>query len=130
MFSTTVRQQPQEILFRTLLFRFFNRIDTWEAILRRVGPPTWSRFDAGRYRRALDGLFATGAPLYSAAYIMPSPAFGDPRKHRNHLALLEHIMRSGAPRHLARAKSLKLFSTSCAATPPSGPFSRSNSPST
>ena len=99
--------QPQEILFRALLFRFFNRIDTWEALVRRVGPPAWSHFDAGRYRRALDGLFATGAPLYSAAYIMPSPAFGDPRKHQNHLALLEHMMRSGAPRHLEGARSLE-----------------------
>ena len=99
-------QQPQEILFRALLFRFFNRIDTWEALLRHVGPPTWSHFDANRYRQALDSLFATGAPLYSSAYIMPSPAFSNPRKHLNHLALLEYILRSGAPHHLARAKSL------------------------
>lgn len=100
-------QQPQEILFRALLFRFFNRIDTWEALVRRVGPPTWSTFHAGRYRSALDALFATRAPLYSAAYIMPSPAFGDPRKHRNHLALLEHMIRSGAPHRLAHATSLE-----------------------
>ena len=105
-------QQPDEILFRALLFRFFNRIDTWQALVHRLGPPTWSLFDARRYRRVLDGLFATGAPLYSAAYIIPSPAFGNARKHQNHLALLEHMMRSGAPRQVAGARSLEaLFNT-------------------
>lgn len=105
-------QQPEEILFRALLFRFFNRIDTWEALVHRLGPPTWSHFDGGRYRRVLDGLFATGAPLYSAAYIIPPPAFGNARKHQNHLALLEHMMRSGAPRQVAGARSLEdLFNT-------------------
>ena len=115
-------QHPQEILFRTLLFRFFNRIATWKALQRHVGPPIWSRFDTGRYRRALDGLFATGAPLYSAAYIMPSPAFANPRKHQNHLALLEYIMRSGAPRHLADAASLEAVFNTLRSYPSLGPF--------
>ena len=101
------RQQPDEILFRTLLFRFFNRIETWEALVHCVGPPTWAHFDAARYRRVLDSLFAAGGPLYSAAYIMPSPAFGNARKHQNHLALLEHMMRTGAPREVASARTLE-----------------------
>ena len=100
-------QQPEEILFRAILFKFFNRIETWEALVDHVGPPTWAHFDGARYRRVLDALFATGAHLYSAAYIMPSPAFGDARKHQNHLALLEHIMRTGAPRQVADARSLE-----------------------
>ena len=38
---------------------------------------------------------------------MPSPSFGNPRKHQNHLALLEHMMRAGAPRKVATARSLE-----------------------
>lgn len=45
--------------------------------------------------------------IYSAAYIMPSPAFGSPRKHRNHLRLIEHMMSDGAPKKLAKAGALR-----------------------
>jgi hypothetical protein len=38
---------------------------------------------------------------------MPSPSFGSIRKHRNHLRLLDHIMRDGAPQRIAKARSLK-----------------------
>ena len=38
---------------------------------------------------------------------MPSPAFGYPRKHRNHLRLLEHMMLGGAPIRVERARSLR-----------------------
>lgn len=100
-------QQEEEIFFRALLFKFFNRIDTWEILVESVGIPTWASFAAERYARVLDALFAGGKRLYSAAYIMPSPDFGSPRKHRNHLCLLEHMMRSGAPRRVTRAGSLE-----------------------
>lgn len=38
---------------------------------------------------------------------MPSPAFGNLRKHRNHLRLIEHMMNDGAPAKLTKAKSLQ-----------------------
>jgi hypothetical protein len=38
---------------------------------------------------------------------MPSPPFGAARKHRNHLHLLEHMMRDSAPARVARAPSLE-----------------------
>ena len=100
-------QHPEEVFFRTLLFKFFNRIETWEALADHVSSPTWVRFDFSRYCRVLDDAFAAGERLYSAAYIMPSPLFGNARKHKNHLALLEHMMQTGAPRQVADAKSLE-----------------------
>ena len=96
----------EEIFFRTLLFKLFNRIETWEELARRVGPPSWKTFQFERYARALDARLARGERVYSAAYIMPSPHFGGTRKHRNHLQLLDHMMRDGAPRRIARARSL------------------------
>jgi hypothetical protein len=103
----TGEQKPEEVFFRTLLFKLFNRIQTWEKIERLVGRPTWKSFDYERYAHVLDDILARGETLYSGAYIMPSPSFGCARKHRNHLRLLEFMMREGAPRRVARATSLR-----------------------
>ncbi len=98
----------EEVFFRTLLFKFFNRIDTWELLVGQLGAlPTWKGFEIERYARILDGAHARGERLYSAAYIMPSPPFGSPRKHRNHLQLLDRMMRDGVPQLVGRASSLQ-----------------------
>lgn len=99
-------QSEEEVFFRALLFKLFNRIQTWELLESAVAPITWAAFDHERYSRVLDASMDSGKSLYSAAYIMPSPSFGDCRKHRNHLHLLEHMMRDGAPRRVAKAASL------------------------
>jgi hypothetical protein len=99
-------QSPTEIFFRTLLFKIFNRIETWEHLVKQFGVPTWRNFDQSKMARTLDTAIEQGT-LYSAAYIMPSPAFGNPRKHRNHLMLLDHMMRDGAPHKVAKANSLQ-----------------------
>lgn len=97
----------EEVFFRAMLFKLFNRIDTWEQLTRAVGVPSWCEFDFDRYADVLDTLLAQGRRIYSSAYIMPSPNFGSPRKHRNHLHLLEHMMRDHAPLRVSRATSLQ-----------------------
>lgn len=37
-------QSPEEIFFRAILFKIFNRIDTWETINEALGPPRWKTF--------------------------------------------------------------------------------------
>lgn len=100
-------QDGEEVFFRTLLFKVFNRIDTWDALTSKVGMPSWKGFDFETYARVIDAMIERGQRIYSAAYIMPSPSFGNARKHRNHLRLLEHMMRDGAPTRVARARSLR-----------------------
>lgn len=100
-------QSVEELFFRTLLFKFFNRIDTWERLEERLGTPTWRGFAFERYARVLDAMMNARQTVYSAAYIMPSPPFGNARKHRNHLRLLEHMIRDGAPGRVAAARSLR-----------------------
>lgn len=100
-------QSGEEIFFRALLFKFFNRIDTWERLEAKTGPITWKAFDFDRYARALDAVAEHQRPIYSAAYIMPSPAFGYRRKHLNHLRLLQHMMLDGAPFRVESARSLR-----------------------
>lgn len=99
--------KAEEVLFRTILFKLFNRIDTWQALIARVGIISWRTFDFETYAVALDELINQGKRIYSAAYIMPSPAFGNPRKHRNHLRLIEHMIADGAVRKLATVSSLR-----------------------
>ncbi|MCC6336079.1 MAG: hypothetical protein IT380_19085 [Myxococcales bacterium] len=100
-------QKPEEVFFRTLLFKLFNKIETWETLNSRLGALEWRGFSFDAYAKVLDGLLDQGERVYSAAYIMPSPAFGSPRKHRNHLRLIEHMMADGAPRKLAKVGSLR-----------------------
>jgi hypothetical protein len=100
-------QTEQEIFFRALLFKFFNRIETWERLTSEVGPPSWRTFDVDRYAAALEAVWARQQPVYSAAYIIPNPAFGSVRKYRNHLQLLEYMMRDNAPARIAGARSLR-----------------------
>ena len=99
-------QTGEEMFFRAILFKFFNRIETWERLEAKTGPITWRGFDFDQYAMALDAIAEHQGPIYSAAYIMPSPAFGYCRKHLNHLRLLERMMLDGAPFRVERAHSL------------------------
>lgn len=100
-------QTAAEIFFRTILFKVFNRIGTWERLQEVVGPISWRAYSFERYSRELDALFESGDRVYSAAYIMPAPPFGERRKHANHLRLIEHMMRDDAPQKIVVAKSLR-----------------------
>lgn len=100
-------QIAEDIFFRILLFKFFNRIDTWKKLEITLGEISWEHYNFERFASALDNILSDGERIYSAAYIMPSPAFGCRRKHRNHLRLLEYIMQDKALKKIACAKSLE-----------------------
>lgn len=91
-------QSSVEVLFRILLFKFFNKIETWELLEGKLGPLTWKDYQFDEYDRVLGGARKEGKRIYSAAYIMPpgTGAFGYPEKHRNHLRLIEMIVKSDA----------------------------------
>lgn len=78
---------PREVVFRTILFKIFNRIGTWEKLLAWFGRPPCVK-DAG-IAEVLDVAKAEGS-IYSAAYVMPSPG-NAASKHRAHLALLANL---------------------------------------
>jgi hypothetical protein len=85
-------QTPPELFFRTILFKIFNKIETWEALEQAHGPLTWATVDLEALDHTLSQLLVRGTRIYSAAYIMPAPAFGAARKHTNHLRLIETMM--------------------------------------
>lgn len=96
-----------ELFFRTILFKIFNRIDTWEALEAKLGPLTWANVDVERISATLDELMQAGRRIYSAAYIMPSPRYGHARKHANHLALLVDMMEHRLPQRLQQLPTLR-----------------------
>jgi hypothetical protein len=115
-------QLEEEVFFRCLLFKIFNRIDTWEHLRARIGDVRWRSYSFERYADVLDGLLAAGQSIYSPAYIMPSPPFGDQRKHRNHLRLLEQMMTDGVPTQIVKAPSLESVFKLLLSYPSLGPF--------
>jgi NTP pyrophosphatase (non-canonical NTP hydrolase) len=99
---------PAEVVFRTLLFKLFNRIETWELIEAAVGRVTLGEYSFDRYDAILNAAMERGESIYSAAYIMPSAgSLGHKRKHRNHLALLERMLADELPARLGDARSMQ-----------------------
>lgn len=115
-------QSAEESFFRCILFKLFNRIDTWEHLTARLGELAWSTYSYARYTEALDELARAGQRLYSAAYIMPPPLLGEGRKHENHLRLLERLMVDEVPSRTATCHSLEEVYELLLSYPSLGPF--------
>ena len=97
-----------EVVFRTLLFKLFNKVETWELLLEGLGQtPGWHSFDLEVYDELLSRSFEAGLRIYSAAYVMAPPNLGAERKHTNHLRLLRDMMISDLPGKLAEAATMK-----------------------
>lgn len=61
----------EDILFRILLFKIFNRIDTWQYLESNLGIITIENFDKEKVIRLLNSRIKT-TPIFSAAYLMSS----------------------------------------------------------
>lgn len=115
-------QAPEELFFRTILFKLFNRIETWEALEVRFGPIAWASADLDAISTFLSARQDRGVRNYSAAYIMPQPNLGHGRKHANHLALLARMMADRLPDRLRQAPSLADVYERLLRYPGLGPF--------
>lgn len=84
----------EDKIFRILLYKIFNKIETWKLLNDSLGEISWHLYSFKEYDRVLDAAFRKGITIYSAAYIMASgkSTFFCERKHQNHLKLLEHMM--------------------------------------
>lgn len=102
-------QSPEEIFFRVLLFKFFNRIETWELLRDKIGMVSFTNYSFDRYDAILSQAMSKKSRIYSAAYIMPSGgrSLVSSRKHQMHLRLLEQMMRDKIPARLSEAPTMK-----------------------
>jgi len=94
----------------------------WEEFREGHGPVVWCNLDLDLLNQTLTSLHGRGQSIYSAAYIMPPPAFGKERKHSNHLALLSRMMVDRLPDRLRQAPDLKTVYEHILAYPGLGPF--------
>lgn len=81
--------------FRILLFKLFNKIETWQLLERHFGQICLENFNLNQYDQVLEQAINQGERIYSAAYIMPSgnqKKYGKLRKHRFHLQLLAGLI--------------------------------------
>ncbi|KDQ63453.1 hypothetical protein JAAARDRAFT_202897 [Jaapia argillacea MUCL 33604] len=101
------RSDLVESCFRVILFRFFNRIDTWELLTSSLGELTWAKFDLEEYESVLGEAVESRTALYGSAYILPAPTLGAERNFQNHLRLLSVMMEQGLPAQLKKVQHLR-----------------------
>ena len=101
-------QSPEEVFFRTILFKVFNKIETWEMLQDGLNVISRADHSLENYNSVLSEALARGKRIYSAAYMMPSgrSSFGYGQKHRNHLKLLERMMEDEVPQRIAETSSM------------------------
>ncbi|WNG21333.1 nucleotide kinase domain-containing protein [Cystobacter fuscus] len=99
-----------EIFFRIILFKIFNKIETWERLEKALGTITLEDYSFARFDKILTAAQAEGARIYSAAYIMPSgsSSLGHAKKHRNHLQLIERMIADDLPQRLTDARTMQV----------------------
>jgi hypothetical protein len=107
IYNENLPNSPKEILFRILLFKLFNKIETWELLSENFNL-TWEDYDFQAYDRVLSNAISKNT-IYSAAYIMPSckSYFGHLRKHSNHLKLIELIINKNTHEFLMSFKTMQ-----------------------
>lgn len=102
-------QSAEEVFFRILLFKIFNRISTWERLAEAMGELRWDSYRFSDFDRVLTAALERGHRIYSAAYIMPSGAHASTelRKHRMHLRLIERMVGDRLPERIANARRMQ-----------------------
>lgn len=82
----------EDMLFRIILFKLFNKESTWELLSKNFGDILLKDFNTKKYSIVLENAISNGTKIYNDAYIScANKAFGYDRKHDNHLALLDKM---------------------------------------
>jgi len=102
-------QSPIEVFFRTILFKIFNRITTWEYLESEIGAISSKDYSFDRYNNLLSDAMKAKVRIYSPAYIMASgrSSFGWEKKHQNHLKLIESMIKENVPYKLQQSLSME-----------------------
>ena len=100
-------QSPAELFFRILLFKLFNKIETWQLLRQHLVEIRFSGYRFELFDRVLMEALTRKQRIYSAAYIMPSGGpNGESKKHRSHLKLLESMMQDNVAHKLQAARTM------------------------
>ena len=87
-----VEYSKEDMIFRIVLFKIFNKEDTWNYLVEELKDIVLENFSFESYDRLLTEYKNNGNKIYNDAYIScANKAFGYEMKHQNHLALLEKM---------------------------------------
>ncbi len=102
-------QSPDDLFFRIILFKILNRIETWELLTKAMTDISADDYDFCTYDEVLTNALAKGDRIFSAAYIMPSgeSSYGETKKHRNYLRMLERMMEDDLPSRISRQERMR-----------------------
>lgn len=114
----------EDIVFRILLFKTFNNIETWKKLENNLGCIRYRQFDVEKYGKVLKYYYNKRDTLYSGAYIMASgkSAFGQDRKFMNHLMLIDYMMKDDILRKIVHCQKLEELYNVLLSYPTIGPF--------
>lgn len=101
-------QDPNEIFFRIILFKLFNKIETWELLNEKLTDISFESFNFQDYDAVLSTAMNEGKKIYSSAYIMSSGSkiFGPGKKHQSHLKLIQMMMDNHLPEKIYLSTSM------------------------
>lgn len=112
----------ESMFLRVLLFKIFNKTETWNAVVKAHGLPEAGTFPFVSCEATLSAIKDQGKSIYSAAYIMPSGGQVGGSKHQMHLRLLRRLLDDRLPDRIQRAKSLSEVYGLLLRVPTFGPF--------
>ncbi|WP_339879005.1 nucleotide kinase domain-containing protein [Pseudidiomarina gelatinasegens] len=89
----------RSLFLRIILFKLFNKIETWDLLESEFGTITEENFSSEKFSNFLDKQMEAGKRIYSNAYMMASGCrnFNVRRKHQAHLQLLDLMMKNNLP---------------------------------
>lgn len=101
-------QYEDELFFRCILFKIFNKIESWEKLSAELGRPIeWCTYNYNDYDAAITRITGRGFAFYNSAYMHPSPiqvgGVRYSRKHQCHLKTIEMMMSSECPKRIQQA---------------------------
>lgn len=88
---------PASLLLRTLLFKVFNREQTWDAIVEEFGEPTAHNWEPVAVQSLLDDMAAAGEQIFTGSYMMVNPLTAGWVKHHYYVNMIDTIMNSYMP---------------------------------
>lgn len=115
---------PEDTFLRILLFKVFNKIETWQWLESQLGEINRNTYSSSLVSKLLDERRSEKKKIYSPAYIMPSgkSAFGYDLKHENHLSLLDQMLKDETDKRIWENRHLKSVYETLLAYPSIGPF--------
>ena len=82
----------QDMIFRIILFKLFNKERTWEILCNKLGDIVLENFGFNEYCKILEEAKEKGEKIYTDAYMScANKAYGYDKKHENHIALIEQM---------------------------------------